>query len=82
VKSLFEQAKSIWTNAILLLVCMAIGLRLGPGLFQEATERFGQSFAWPIRLLGGGLLGLLGGLAWFWYEERSESELRPALVRA
>tara|TARA_R110002072_G_scaffold142008_1_gene287346 strand:- start:494 stop:742 length:249 start_codon:yes stop_codon:yes gene_type:complete len=82
VKSLFKRAKSIWTNAVLLVVCMAIGLRLGPSLFREASERLGRTFAWPIRLLGGSLLGLMGGFAWFWYEERSESELRPALIRA
>jgi hypothetical protein len=80
VKSLFKRAKSIWTNAILLVVCMGIGLRLGPSLVREAAERLGTSFAWPIRFLGGSLLGLVGGFAWFWYEERSESELRPVFV--
>lgn len=80
MKSLFKRAKSIWTNAILLLVCMGIGLRLGPGLVREAAEHLGTSIAWPLRVLGGSLLGLLGGFAWFWYEQRSEGELRPAPV--
>lgn len=80
MKSLLLRAKSIWNHAILLLVCMAIGLRLGPGLVRQATEHLGTSIAWPLRIVGGSLLGLVGGFAWFWYEQRSEGELRPVAV--
>ena len=77
-----SRIKSLWANTVLLLACMGIGLRLGPSLVSEASEHLRTHFAWPIRFFGGSLLGLLGGFAWFWYEERSEGELRPALVRA
>ncbi|MBL4847151.1 MAG: hypothetical protein JKY65_16655 [Planctomycetes bacterium] len=78
--NLVKRVKSIWANLIVLLVCLGIGVRLGPGLVGQASEWLGTSFAWPIRFFGGALLGVLGGFAWFWYEQRPESELQPILA--
>ena len=78
--NLVKRARSIGTNLIVLLCCIGIGLRLGPSLLAESSERLGTSFGWPVRFFGGALLGLLGGFAWFWYEERSESELQAVLA--